>query len=369
MRVNVIGTRGFPLIQGGVEKHCECLYPLLAEKGCKIKVFRRTPYLNNQNASKSFRGVNFSDLWCPKSKHFEAIIHCFFASLISLFERPDIVHIHNIGPALFLPLLKLGCMRTIVTYHSANYEHEKWNKFARMLLMISEKLLFRLADKVIFVSNLQYGLANCLNKVYIPNGVFLEERSRSYDAIHQLGLQPGKYTLAVARFSPEKGLLDLIKAYKPLTCDYKLVIAGDADHETEYSRRIRDGAAEDNRIILTGFISGERLNQIYSHARLFILPSHNEGFPIALLEALSYGLPVLVSDIPANKEVGLPAERYFRCGDVKDLKNKMETLVKKGLSGDERKEMRVLITEKYNWEKIAGQTIQVYEKVLDSSLK
>ena len=100
-----------------------------------------------------------------------------------------------------------------------------------------------------------------------------------------------------------------------------------------------------------------------------MLPSYHEGLPIALLEAMSYGLSVLVSDIPANKEVGLPAERYFRCGDVNDLKNKMEILVKKRLSGNERNEMRNLIAEKYNWEKIAGQTIQVYEKVLDSSLR
>ena len=156
----------------------------------------------------------------------------------------------------------------------------------------------------------------------------------------------------------------MIRAFKGLGCDYKLVIAGDADHETDYSKKLRQMASEDDRIILTGYITGKPLNQVYTHARLFVLPSYHEGLPIALLEALSYGLPVLVSDIPANKEVELPAKRYFRCGDIDDLKEKMEVLLEKKLSEKERQEIHTQIEKKYNWDKIAQQTIQVYKKAL-----
>ena len=154
----------------------------------------------------------------------------------------------------------------------------------------------------------------------------------------------------------------MIRAFKAMDSDYKLVIAGEADHKTDYSRNLRRIASEDDRIILTGYITGEPLNQVYTHARLFVLPSYHEGLPIVLLEALSYGLPVLVSDIPANKEVALPEDRYFRCGDVDDLKKKLEVLLEKGLSEEEQQEIRKQIEEKYNWDRIAEQTIEVYRK-------
>jgi glycosyltransferase involved in cell wall biosynthesis len=367
MKVYVVGTRGFPQIQGGVEKHCESLYPLVARKGFNVVVFRRTPYVKTENQVYEYTNLYMRDIWTIKAKSFEAITHSFIAAIISILERPDIVHVHNIGPSLVLPLLKLGGLKTIVTYHSPNYLHSKWSPLARRILKIGEHFVTLFADQVIFVSSTQLEKISCVNKSYIPNGTFRPTVSSSAEYLNKIGIKSNYYMLAVARFVPEKGLHDLIEAFSSLEIPYKLVIAGDADHETAYSQTLRQMAAKDPRIVLTGYITDEPLNQLYTHARLFVLPSYHEGLPIVLLEAMSYGLPVLVSDIPANKEVELPDDRYFKCGDVVDLKEKLSMLLERDLSLSEREDIRKQVEEKYNWETIADQTIDVYRKALRKS--
>lgn len=152
MKIAVIGTRGFPGIQGGVEKHCEMLYPILAKAGNKIIVFRRKPYLNQQQSKFKFENIRFIDLWCPTRQSLEAIAHSFTSAFICFFIRPDIVVVHNIGPGLVIPLLKIGGLTVALTYHSPNYEHSKWGFIARAMLRLGEFFTRYLADLVILVS-------------------------------------------------------------------------------------------------------------------------------------------------------------------------------------------------------------------------
>jgi alpha-maltose-1-phosphate synthase len=366
-KIHVIGTRGFPHIQGGVEKHCESLYPLIGQAGYHVTIFRRAPYLVNSHSGESYyKNVTFKDLWTVQNRFLETIIHSFLAAVTCLFDRPNIVHIHNIGPAIILPILKLGGLSTVVTYHSANYTHRKWGIIAKSALRFGEFLTMKLADHVIFVSRLQQEKLSKTNTHFIPNGVNLETPSNDTDFLSRAGLRKNKYVLAVGRLSPEKGLLDLINAFQEVEGDFQLVIAGDSDHETTYSKTIKQLAEQDERIVLTGYISGESLNQVFTNARYFVLPSHQEGLPIALLEAMSYNLPVLVTDIPANKEITLSSDSYFRCGDVADLATKLNRQLAEPASHGKTYNYQQYIEEKFNWPKVAEQTIFVYERVLQN---
>ena len=357
MRIFVIGTRGFPDIQGGVEQHCENLYPRIASAECHITVFRRKPYV--VKTDKTYENIDFIDLPSTKIPGFEAFYHSFLSSILCIIKRPDIVHVHNIGPGFFVPLLKFAGLKVIMTYHSPNYEHVKWSLFTRHFLKGAESLSTKFSDKVIFVSRYQMDkLGNKENFFHINNGVKIPLPVDKDDYLKSIGLQKRNYILAVGRFVEEKGFDLLIRALgKREQKNVQLVIAGDSDHETAYSTRLRQ-LAKDNNVILPGFVRGEKLQQLFYHARLFVLPSYNEGQPLALLEAMSYHLPVLASNIPANLQLSLPEECYFTSGDEESLVSSLEHKIHSVF------EFVSYDMTSYDWKQIATQTENVYEQLL-----
>lgn len=365
MKVFVTGTRGIPDIPGGVEKHCQELFPRIAAMGHDVVLARRSAYVDGP--LESWQGVRLVDCYSPRRKAFEAISHTLLALFAARRFEPDIVHIHAIGPSLLAPLARLIGYKVVVTNHGPDYDRQKWGGLAKFMLRLGEQLGGLFASEVIVISSV---IADIIrrrchresNLVY--NGVPLPARSLTDEYIRSLGLEPGRYILAVARLVPEKGLHDLLAAFENLDGDFRLVIAGDADHEDDYSRALKARAAGNSRVVMTGYVTGEPLNQLYSHAGLFVLPSYHEGLPIVLLEALSYGLPVLVSDIPANLEVDLPRERFFRCGDAEALRAGLESLAGRGWTTEELEHIGGLLAGKYNWDKIAEQTVAVYRKAL-----
>lgn len=302
-----------------------------------------------------------------KKKSIEALVHTFLSVVKARRLKADIVHIHAVGPGLLVPFAKLLGLKVVVTNHGPDYNRQKWGKSAKLMLRLGEYLGGRFADRVIVISSVIKKIIKqrCKrNSTIIYNGVPLPTLSKERDYIDKFDLISGKYVIAVARFVPEKGLDLLITAFQQIKTDFKLVIAGDADHETEYSKQLKQMIDNDENIIRTGYITGEPLNQLFTYAGLFVLPSFHEGLPIALLEAMSYGLSVLVSDIPANLEVDLPANRFFKCGDVNDLKEKLSYHLSKGISEKENLYFKKQIQQKYNWDTIAKQTIAVYKNLL-----
>lgn len=360
MKICVLGTRGFPMIQGGVEKHCESLYPLF-DKNIDFIVFRRKSYVNS---SMTYSNIRFIDLPSTKIKGVETILHSFLATIVSVFYKPDIVHIHNIGPALFSPLLHLFGIKIILTYHSPNYEHDKWGLLAKGLLRLSEKIAVDASDAILFVNKFQMEkMKNTFASIrtksyYVPNGIPNVVPTKNIDYIESLGLSPGKYIIGVGRITPEKGFDLLIQAFESMQDnDFKLVIAGGVETESNYFRRLKESIKTD-KVVFTGYIYGEKLNQVYSHAALYVLSSYNEGFPLVLLEAMKYNLDVLVSDIPATHLVALDSKDYFEVGNASDLSSKLQAKIENVSS------KRSYDLSEFDWRKIAKQVTDVYKKML-----
>ncbi len=363
----VLGVRGIPNVQGGIETHAEQLYPLLAKQGCEIELLARSRFVDR--TVRAFRGVGIRRLWCPSTSGYEAFVHSFLGVIYAAINRPHILHVHGIGPSIVTPLARLLRLRVVVTNHGPDYEREKWGAFARWILRVGERWGALWASGYIAISqSIADRIASSYEKksVLIPNGVGAPAIATSTDRVRELGLIPGHYWLQVGRMVPEKRQLDSIAAFKKTGLDsWHLALVGMLD-EGRYSRAVV-AAASGSNVVLTGFMHGEPLAQLFSHAAGFLLPSSHEGLPIALLEALSYGLPVLASDIPPNLEVGLAPQSYFSLGDTDGLAARMIAIAKGVDSSAARDARKRFVAQRYDWNVVAQQTLDVYSSVLDSS--
>ncbi len=362
-----LGLRGIPSIPGGVEKHVEMLASELAACGWDVEVIGRSPYLAHAG-SHSWNGIRISPLWAPRKMALEAIAHTFLGVWVAAWRRPNILHIHAVGPALLVPLARLLGLKVVVTHHGYDYDRQKWGGLARRVLKLGEYFGMRLAHGRIAVSN---EVAQTMSSRYaaavsfVPNGVAVPQHQTTTGILGEFGLRPKQYVLLAARLVPEKRQIDLIRAFVAYgNPDFQLVLAGGAEFETPYSREVRALAERTPGVVLTGFQTGDRLAELFANAALFVLPSSHEGMPIALLEAMAHGLPVLASDIVANKELGLPASDYFPLGDIDGLVRGMAAKLAHPPSDETAHEQKLRVQQDYSWPSVAEKTLQVYGSLL-----
>ncbi|MGH6671105.1 MAG: glycosyltransferase family 4 protein [Xanthobacteraceae bacterium] len=368
LRVTMLGIRGFPNVQGGAEKHAEKLSLALAALGCEVEAIVRSGYGARRTAA--WRNIKLSRLWAPRITGVEAFAHTFFGVLHAALGRPDILHIHAIGPAFFTPLARALGLRVVITCHSRNYEHKKWGFVARSVLRLGEYAGMTFANGRIAVSD---GLAKNLSSAYgvpistIPNGIEPPCRVASTEILRVFGLAPNRYVLMVARIDDDKRQLDLIKAYAQLRIpDWQLALVGDADYSGAYAREVAEAARQTPGVVLLGHQSGSALAELYTHAGCFVLPSRFEGQPIVVLEAVSYGLPVLLSDIAAHRELAIPRARYFAVGDVERLAAHLKEICSASAERMPAAEYAHLIA-RHDWQTIARRTLAVYCDALSGS--
>ncbi|MPT47037.1 MAG: glycosyltransferase [Sphingobium sp.] len=358
--VMMLGLRSLGSGQGGVEAHVEQLASELDARGCRVEVVVRKPYSGAEVRHKG-KATRIVPLWSPSGQSSEAIVHSVLGVFYAARRRPHALHIHAVGPALVAPLARILGLRVIFTHHGEDYNREKWGKAARFVLRMGEKLGTSFSNRRICVSpSLSQSLTKAYGKVYdyVPNGVRRAVRAETTDTLDSLGLTPGGYIVHVGRIVPEKRQLDLVAMMARLgRPGMKLALVGAADHNSEYSAEVLKQAAENPDIVLCGFQTGNALAELFSQCALFALPSSHEGLPIALLEAMSYGCPVVVSDIEANLNVALPAECYFPMGDQDALLER----VRAALAGPGRVDWSETLAQ-FDWQKIADKTLNIYKE-------
>lgn len=364
MKIAFIGQKGIPAKSGGVEAHVEEVAKRLCLAGHEVFVYTRPNYTPKK--LKEWKGIKLVSLPSLTTKHLEAISHTFLACLHVVFKKVDVVHFHSIGPSSLIWLVKIFKPRTpvVFTFHTQCYYHQKWGKVAKSFLQSGERFACQSADSTITVSQslTKYVFEKYQKKaVYIPNGAVVSKVLPADLITKEFGLEKGNYILAVSRLVRHKGIQYLIKAYQQMQTSKKLVIVGDGAYTDEYVRELKALAEGNPNIIFTGNQTGAILQELFSNAFLFVQPSESEGLSIALLEAMSYSLPVLASDIPENLEVlGDLGEKFIK-NDVADLRAKLELMLENEANLQKTgKMLQKRVKDEYDWDKIVRQIESVY---------
>lgn len=369
----MIGHKRIPSREGGVEIVVDELSTRLVKAGYFVDAYNRSGYHVSgkefdEARGKVYNGIRLFTIPTFKSSKLNAIVYSFLATLRAVFGNYGIYHYHAEGPCAMLWLPGLLRKKIVVTIHGLDWQRAKWGNFASRVLKFGEKQAVRYADEIIVLSgNVQQYFEEVYGRktTFIPNGITRLEKKKADKIKERWNLEEEGYILFLARLVPEKGAHYLIEAFKELDTGKKLVIAGGNSHSTEYVARIHEMAKSDERIILTGFVQGQELEELFSNAYLFVLPSDIEGMALCLLEAMSYGNCCLVSDITENTEVVEDKGAVFRKGDVEDLRRQLKELL------DNREkvmaykaESRDYICNKYDWDKVVKETMVIYEKLI-----
>lgn len=369
MRIAMIGHKRIPSREGGIEIVVEALSTKMVQIGHDVTVYNRkgahvSGVVDVMNSPKAhdYQGVRI--IWIPtfQAKSLNAIVYAVLATFHALFGKYDVIHFHAEGSCAMLWLPKLFRIRTVATIHGLDWQRAKWGGFATRFLLFGEKMAVRHADELIVLSkNVQdYFWETYQRKTtYIPNGITIPEKKSPHIIKEKYHLFD-QYILFLARIVPEKGLHYLIEAYQKLNLEQKLVIAGGSSHTDEYLEQIKEMVKDNPNIIMTGFVQGEELAELYSNCALYVLPSDIEGMPLSLLEALSYGRTCLVSDIPENMEVLANLGYSFHKGDIEDLKKKMADILNTENQQERCLEIQNSVKSRFDWNRVTDETITLY---------
>jgi glycosyltransferase involved in cell wall biosynthesis len=368
LRIAMVGQKGLPATYGGIEHHVEEIGRRLVDRGHSVTVYSRKSY--GELPDGPYLGMDVRGAPTIASKHLDAIVHSFASTVLAMAHSCDIVHYHAIGPGLVAPLPRFVSKSGVVlTVHGLDQERDKWGTAAQSILGLAHWMSARVPDETIVVSRSlreHYRKTFGSSVSYIPNGAD-KPATASVDSLTEFGLEPQRYVLFVGRMVPEKAPDALLEAYLGVPGDYKLVLAGDSSFTDSYTAELRRLAERDPRVVLTGFVGGERLQALYQHARVFVLPSLVEGLPLTLLEAIGHAVPVVASDIDPHREILGESGRgheMFRAGDLESLRRVLEhTLSADLLAPDVLRRFRDRVLESYSWEHASEQLEQVYLRV------
>lgn len=372
LKIAMIGQKHYGSREGGVEVVVTELARRMAALGHEVTCYDRSgsDVMTGGAADTRERvvdGVRVVPVRTIDKKGLAALSSSFFATLAAIKDGPDVVHYHAEGPCVPLPLARMAGIRTVATIHGLDWQRAKWGKLASAYIKLGEKAAAKKADGLIVLSRAAeryFKDAYGRDSMLIPNGMDRKFPSSADLIASAWGLSEGGYLLFLGRLVPEKRPELLIEAFKGLDTDKKLVIAGGGSDTSDFESHLHELASDDPRIVFTGFVNGEPLEELYSNCFAYVLPSDVEGMPMSLLEAMAYGRCCVTNDIPECADVLAGNGVTFEKGSAESLRTALRALlVDIGRAGQLGAAARAHVEKTYTWDSVVGRTLDLYEGV------
>ena len=370
MRIAMIGHKRYGSREGGVEVVVTELARRMAALGHEVTCYDRSGadvMTGNvtENRERVVDGVRVVPVKTIDKKGLAALSSSYFATKAAIKDRPDVIHYHAEGPCVPLPLAKRAGIRTVATIHGLDWQRAKWGKLASTYIKMGEKAAATKADGLIVLSKSAQSYFQDIygrTATFIPNGIG-QKRPLPANLIKQKwGLDEGSYLLYLGRLVPEKRPELLIEAFRGLDTDKRLVIAGGGSDTSEYEAFLREAAQSDPRILFTGFVSGQPLDELYSNCYAYVLPSDVEGMPMSLLEAMAHGRCCVTSDIPECADVLAGNGMTFEKGSADSLRSALQNLLADcDCAATLEAAAEVHVDKTYNWDSVVERTLGLYK--------
>ena len=364
MRISFLGTRGIPANYGGFETFVEEVAVRLAERGHHVTVYCRSSHYDEHPAA--YRGVRVVHLPTIHTKHLDSISHSFLSTLHMIFDGAEASCYCSSGNSTFIWLARLFGVKVLLNTDGLEWERAKWNRFAKFYFKVAEWVAAKFSNVLIADSRVikeYYKHRFGRDTTFVAYGADIVERGYRQDLLEHVGVAPDSYFLFVSRLEPENNAHLLVKAFEGVKTDKTLLIVGSAPFADNYIRELK--STHDARITFPGALYGDTYKALQANAYAYVNAMEVGGTHPAILEAMGAGNCVLVSDIAYNVEAVAQAGVPFRSGDVDDLRDKLQYLVK---NPAEVQRLRTVAVERvkaeYDWNRITDDYERIFQEVI-----
>lgn len=370
MKIAMIISTAFPP-EEGIGYYVYNLSKKLMEKGHKVTIITRGSLKTQKDY---YDGIEIIRVFYIPIYPFHVHIHGWVLNRMfkSLEKNFDLVHIHTpLSPIVNTNLPIISTIHGSMIGNDKGIEIVDFKSLAsKMMTKISYSLVLRLIISSDIITTISKFLAYELREYYGVDRINIIGNAVDEQKFIPKNNNKKDYMLYVGRLSYGKGLFDLLKSVRLLSeeFDFKLFLIGKGELERKLNKIIVDEHIENNVKIL-GSYSHETLVEIYQNAKIFVFPSHYEGVPTVVLEAMASGLPVVLSDIPAHRYLIEDGENgiLFKKGQSHDLYNKISNLL---LDDSLRKKIgynarKTIIENGFTWNELSGKFEALYESATD----